>query len=75
MEKVLYIVNNKKTQNILNDILKTNNLCLCYDKKGEQIYRNDDLLVSRHKKYNVIYCYNENIYKNIQRLLKENNNE
>lgn len=57
--RVIYLLNGKKQRQIINKIISTKKLTLCYKRKRETIFKNNEILISCHKKYNSIYCLNK----------------
>ena len=56
--RVIYLLNGKRQRQIINNIISTKKLALCYKRNNEKVFKNNDILISCHKKYNNIYFLN-----------------
>lgn len=57
--RVIYLLNGKRQRQIIDKIIQRKKLSLCYKRKCEKIFRNNDILISCHKTYNNICCLSQ----------------
>ena len=65
--RVICLVNGKKQRQIISSIVSDRKLILCYDNRHEKIFKNNDFLISCHKKYNNIYCFSQSAIDEIHK--------
>lgn len=63
MDKVIYILRKRSKKHIKKTLTEQFNLKLCYDKKAEKIFKNNDILITCKKKYISILIYDESTQK------------
>ena len=67
----MYLLNRKKEQKLILELISKYQLELCYNKGKEKIFKNGEIMLACHPKYNIIQVFTKesNIHTYVRKYL------